>query len=306
MNNEVNIEIIILVISFLILTGIIIFLLIKIKAYRKTLNRILDHMDLAIAGTEQEIEYDENIDAAITEKMNKLVNISRLNYEDASRDRDLVKSLISDIAHQVRTPLTNIMLYAGLLQENAVTDDSIKMAKQIQRQSEKLDFFMNELVKSSYMETEMIAVHREENSIDELFAEACQEVELAALKKKIIFNIKECDRSGSFDMKWTKEALINLLDNAIKYSPEESEILLNYKKYESFFSINIIDHGIGISESEQGMIFKRFYRSPEVEREQGLGIGLYLVREIIEKQGGYIKVRSEVGKGSTFSMFLPN
>ncbi len=301
-----NNEIIILVISFLILTGMIIFLLIKIKAYRKTLNRILDHMDLAISGTEQEIEYDENIDAAITEKMNKLVNISRLNYEDASRDRDLVKSLISDIAHQVRTPLTNIMLYAGLLQENAITDDSIKMAKQIQRQSEKLDFFMNELVKSSYMETEMIAVHREENSIDELFAEACQEVELAALKKKIIFNIKECDRSGSFDMKWTKEVLINLLDNAIKYSPEESEILLNYKKYESFFSINIIDHGMGISESEQGMIFKRFYRSPEVEREQGLGIGLYLVREIIEKQGGYIKVRSEVGKGSTFSMFLPN
>lgn len=301
-----NNEIIILVISFLILTGMIIFLLIKIKAYRKTLNRILDHMDLAISGTEQEIEYDENIDAAITEKMNKLVNISRLNYEDASRDRDLVKSLISDIAHQVRTPLTNIMLYAGLLQENAITDDSIKMAKQIQRQSEKLDFFMNELVKSSYMETEMIAVHREENSIDELFAEACQEVELAALKKKIIFNIRECDRSGSFDMKWTKEVLINLLDNAIKYSPEESEILLNYKKYESFFSINIIDHGMGISESEQGMIFKRFYRSPEVEREQGLGIGLYLVREIIEKQGGYIKVRSEVGKGSTFSMFLPN
>ena len=301
-----NNEIIILVISFLILTGMIIFLLIKIKAYRKTLNRILDHMDLAISGTEQEIEYDENIDAAITEKMNKLVNISRLNYEDASRDRDLVKSLISDIAHQVRTPLTNIMLYAGLLQENAITDDSIKMAKQIQRQSEKLDFFMNELVKSSYMETEMIAVHREENSIDELFAEACQEVELAALKKKIIFNIKECDRSGSFDMKWTKGALINLLDNAIKYSPEKSEISLKYKKYESFFSINIIDHGMGISESEQGMIFKRFYRSPEVEREQGLGIGLYLVREIIEKQGGYIKVRSEVGKGSTFSMFLPN
>jgi len=91
-----------------------------------------------------------------------------------------------------------------------------------------------------------------------------------------------------------------------KYSPEKSEISLKYKKYESFFSINIIDHGIGISESEQGMIFKRFYRSPEVEREQGLGIGLYLVREIIEKQGGYIKVRSEVGKGSTFSMFLPN
>ena len=91
-----NNEIIILVISFLILTGMIIFLLIKIKAYRKTLNRILDHMDLAISGTEQEIEYDENIDAAITEKMNKLVNISRLNYEDASRDRDLVKSLICE------------------------------------------------------------------------------------------------------------------------------------------------------------------------------------------------------------------
>ncbi|MDD3140329.1 MAG: HAMP domain-containing sensor histidine kinase [Lachnospiraceae bacterium] len=276
------------------------------KEYRQTLNRILNHLDLAISGKEQITDYDESMDAAITEKLNQLVSISRMNYEDADKDRELVQSLISDIAHQVRTPLTNIMLYAGLLQEKALSDDNQKMAFQIYHQSEKLDFFMKELVRSSYLETEMIAVHMEKNDIEELIAQACQEVEVIAMRKQIVFQIDECEKSGKFDLKWTKEALVNVMDNAIKYSPEKSVISVGCEHYENFFCIMIADQGIGIEEKEQGAIFKRFYRSSKVEKEQGLGIGLYLVREIIEKQNGYVKVKSVLGEGSTFYIFLPN
>ena len=298
--------VLIIIVVLAVLLLIICWLLRERTEYKRTLNATLEHLDIAISGTEQESVYDESMDAAIIERLNQLVTISKLNYEDAQGDKNLVQSLISDIAHQVRTPLTNIMLYAGILQEKTMSEDNQKMAKQIHHQSEKLDFFMNELVRSSYLETEMISIHRLVSDIDELIAEACQEVELAAMKKKIVFQIEECNRQGTFDLKWTREALVNILDNAIKYSPAGSTISIRSVFYENFFCIQIADQGIGIDEQEQGAIFQRFYRSPRVGKEQGLGIGLYLVREIIEKQNGYLKVESIHKKGSTFSVFLPN
>lgn len=197
--DTVLIVIILVVLAILLL--IICWLLRERAEYKRTLNATLEHLDLAISGTEQESVYDESMDAAIIERLNQLVTISKLNYEDAQGDKNLVQSLISDIAHQVRTPLTNIMLYAGILQEKTMSEDNQKMAKQIHHQSEKLDFFMNELVRSSYLETEMISIHRLVSDIDELIAEACQEVELAAMKKRIVFQIEECNRQRTFDLK---------------------------------------------------------------------------------------------------------
>lgn len=288
------------------LVGGIVYLLRERKEYEKTLFSVLEYLDRAIAGTEQTVKYDENLESAIVEKLNELVIISRMHCEEADKERGLTQSLISDIAHQVRNPLTSIMLYAGILGEKLSSDDDKRMIAQIHRQSKKLDFFMKELVRSSYLETGIVSIHMEVEKIERLIAEACQEMEMAALKKKILFQIQECDREGKFDLKWTKEALVNILDNAIKYSPESSSITICIEFYEDFFCIQIADQGIGIEEIEQGAIFKRFYRSTKVEKEQGLGIGLYLAREIIEKQNGYIKVQSALGQGSIFFVYLPN
>lgn len=301
-----SIMILLLVVFLVLLTGIVFWLWKKGKEYQNTLDFVLEHLDRAIAGTRQQVEYDESMESAIVEKLNELVLISQLSCEDAKKERGLTQSLMSDIAHQVRNPLTSIMLYAGVLEEKLTLDGDKKMANQIYRQSKKLDFFMKELVRSSHLETGIISIHMNVSSIDQLIAEACQEVEVAALKKKIIFQIQECDKKGKFDLKWTKEALVNILDNAIKYSKEQSVIKIWSSFYENFFCIQVADQGIGIEEKEQGAIFKRFYRSSRVEKEQGLGIGLYLVREIIEKQNGYIKVKSALGEGSTFFIYLPN
>ena len=106
------------------------------------------------------------------------------------------------------------------------------------------------------------------------------------------------------DKKWTTEALGNVLDNAIKYSPENSQIKVEVVPYESFVCIQVQDQGVGIKEEEQGMIFERFYRSKSVSSEPGFGIGLYLVREVLSKQGGYVKIKSQIGKGSTVQLYL--
>lgn len=274
---------------------------------KKEMEVLLQRLDDALEGGEGAYAYDESMDSAIADRLNKLLRSSSMGKERAYQDRDRIKSLISDISHQIRTPLSNIMLYTGLLQEKKLDGQSRMLADQIQGQAEKLDFFMKELIRSSYMETDMIVVSPRTAPVGELVDRACQAVEAEALKKGILIRQPETDRIiCKFDMKWTLEAVRNILENALKYSPEGSEVQIEIAPNEAFTCISIQDEGIGIREEEQGLVFKRFYRSRDVKKEPGMGIGLYIAREIISRQGGYIEARSEYAKGTCFCIYLPN
>ena len=274
---------------------------------KKEMEVLLQRLDDALEGGEGAYAYDESMDSAIADRLNKLLRSSSMGKERAYQDRHRIKSLISDISHQIRTPLSNIMLYTGLLQEKKLDGQSRMLADQIQGQAEKLDFFMKELIRSSYMETDMIVVSPRTAPVGELVDRACQAVEAEALKKGILIRQPETDRIiCKFDMKWTLEAVRNILENALKYSPEGSEVQIEIAPNEAFTCISIQDEGIGIREEEQGLVFERFYRSRDVKKEPGMGIGLYLAREIISRQGGYIEARSEYAKGTCFCIYLPN
>lgn len=274
------------------------------KKMEVTYQNLLQRLDRSIGGEIQDTAYDESMDTAVTERLNRIVQISGMNQGTAEKERDMIKSLISDISHQVRTPLTNIMLYVGLLKEQDSDDDTRLLVDKIGKQSEKLEFFMKELVRSSYAEQEMISIYPKIMSVEEILHTSCQIVELAALKKKISIVQEETDVLCYADKKWTTEALANVLDNAVKYSPENSQIKVKVIPYESFVCIQVQDQGFGIREEEQGMIFERFYRSESVSNEPGFGIGLYLVREVLSKQGGYVKIKSKIGKGTTVQLYL--
>ena len=274
------------------------------KKMEATYQNLLQRLDRAIGGEIQNTVYDESLDMAVTERLNRVVQISKMNQGKAEKERDMIKSLISDISHQVRTPLTNIMLYVGLLLEEDLDSNGMLLADKIRKQSEKLDFFMKELVRSSYAEQEMISINPRIISVEEILNTSCQIVELAALKKKINIVKEETDAYCYADKKWTTEVLGNVLDNAIKYSPQNSKIQVEVIRYESFVCIQVRDQGIGIKEEELGMVFERFYRSKSVSSEPGFGIGLYLVREVLSKQGGYVKIKSKIGKGSTVQLFF--
>ena len=135
---------------------------------------------------------------------------------------------------------------------------------------------------------------------------ACSEIVYDAEKKDISVSV-DCpeDLRLCHDSKWTAEALFNLLDNAVKYTPASGKIVVTVEQWEMYVKVNIADTGKGISESNQAAIFRRFYREDGVHDKTGVGIGLYLAREIVTMQGGYIKVSSEIGKGAVFSVFLP-
>lgn len=297
-----------------IVCGIIVFLAVAAAAgvilwYRKTVKRmmqtVLDRINEAIAGNYSQTIYDESMMSAIEERLNQFLAISTETKQITAKERDTIKSLVSDISHQTRIPLSNILLYSQILQERSDLPQEITgIVNQIQNQADKLDFLIKALVKSSYLENELISIAAEPERIDKLVLLSCQEVEMHALQKEMVIEYEECGLSCSFDLKWTLEAVSNILENAIKYSPPQSKVVIKVIVYELFCRIDIKDSGMGISEEEQGLIFQRFYRSPKVQKEKGLGIGLYLAREIIIRQGGYIKVISEPGQGALFSVFL--
>ena len=133
---------------------------------------------------------------------------------------------------------------------------------------------------------------------------AVKETESKARTKGLELILHDMDEKAYFDSKWTLEAICNILDNAVKYTNEGS-ISLSVTAYEMFVRIDIKDSGIGIKEEEFSKIFSRFYRSEDTKNMEGVGIGLYLSRQIISGEGGYIKVSSVYGQGSTFSVFLP-
>ena len=127
----------------------------------------------------------------------------------------------------------------------------------------------------------------------------------AAQAKGIALTVEPLDGQAAFDPRWTGEALCNVVDNAVKYTPAGGRVTISAQLLDSFCRVDVADTGPGIPEGEQGAVFDRFYRGAGTRSADGLGLGLYLAREILSKQGGYIKVASRPGEGSTFSLYLP-
>ena len=215
--------------------------------------------------------------------------------------------LVSDISHQVKTPVSNLKMVTDTLLTRPVTEEARREFLQgIRSQTDKLEFLFQALVKTSRLETGAIRLEKKETLLIDTLAIACSAVVYEAEKKDISVTV-DCpeDLLLSHDSKWTAEAVFNLLDNAVKYTPVGGAIRISVEQWEMYVKLSVCDTGKGISESNQAAIFRRFYREEEVHEQQGVGIGLYLTREIVTRQGGYIKVVSEPGKGSEFSIMLP-
>ncbi len=294
-------------IIFLLIVIIILILFICVIYLRtsKVLSDIDKMLDDAINNTFTEREFSENRLSKLEAKMYRFLMSRNTAMKQINSEKDGIKTLIADISHQTKTPISNILLYSQLLKETPdLADNEKELVSQIEKHTEKLHFLISSLIKTSRLENGIIHVVPKENSVKKLLE--CVNCESVAAAKGIRCNIEiTSEISAVFDFKWTLEAISNIVDNAIKYTPAKGTVTISAKEYEMFACVNIADTGIGISEDETAKIFARFYRSPEVSDERGVGIGLYLAREILTKEGGYIKVSSEKGNGSVFSVFLP-
>lgn len=272
----------------------------------KTLRRLDEMLTDAINGTFEESRYDESELSRLESRWKQYFTKFKMSMEQTKKERESMKMLVSDISHQTRTPLSNILLYSELLAEQAEKKEEKELAGQILMQTEKLEFLLQSLIKMSRLETDVLEVVPKVQNIAKLLDETVGEMSAKAKKKEIIVSCESAKEiEAAFDLKWTKEALGNILDNAIKYSPKHSEVQIEVREYEFYVCINVKDQGIGVCEEEKAQIFRRFYRGGRVQQEDGVGIGLYLAREILQKEKGYIKLTSKVGKGSCFGLYLP-
>lgn len=272
----------------------------------KRIDRMLDEI-----LEEQPLSQSDIQEGSISVLAGKMIRIQEklnIEIEQAKDEREQVKGLISNMSHQLKTPLANVLMYQELLDNEKLAPEKKREFLQTMRVNlNKIDWLLNSLFKMVRLEQNVISFEAENLPVKPTLALAVGCVYEKAEKKQIQIVTEEFEETIIWhNRKWTCEALVNILENAVKYSEAGKIILISLKKYEMYSAIEIKDHGRGIKKSEQAKIFGRFYRSSDVENIEGSGIGLYLTRLILEKEKGYITVESQYQKGTKFTVFLQN
>lgn len=264
-------------------------------------------MDVLLFIDEQEI-FPSNEDTVLSKLQNKVIKLSRVLKNKnrlEEQEHENIKRLVSDISHQLKTPIANLKMYSSFL-----SDETLDTGKQreyidiICMTVERLNFLSENIIKVSRLESGVINLHMQKQSLNETLLKAVKDIYVKAQKKEIEIQYDEKDKIElSHDRNWTAEAVFNLLDNAVKYGTKGNTIYLSIRRLGIFAEVSVRDENDIIPYEEHNNVFMRFYRGKNSNRQEGLGIGLYLSREIIVKQGGYIILRASES-GNIFSVML--
>ena len=226
-----------------------------------------------------------------------------------SEDFSFAYGTVTDISHQLKTPMAALKTCFYMYLDASDADEKTEFLKRSETQLEKLEQLIASLMNISRLETAMISLTKESILLSDLLVDAVNGVYEKARRKSIEISVQETENiTLHLDKHWTSEAVINVLDNAVKYSPRNSHITISIEKQHFYTLVKIKDEGIGIPQNEYNKIFQRFYRSNHsyVKQTEGSGVGLYLTRMILERQGGLIRVESVPEKGSTFILQFRN
>lgn len=300
-------------VSFITMISSIVFCILFISEKRRFHNDMSDIIEflqnVLDGGRNIECCYDDIEKTRIFFLLKKIEINKQLSEENALHEKEGIKFSISNLSHQLKTPLSNVKLYENLLEDKTLTPEKrIIFQEKMCKQIEKIEWIIDSIIKCTRLEEGAIDFESTMLPIRQTITRAIDTVALKAEKRNIEI-ISNCEFDNILlyhNIKWTIEVFVNLFENAIKYSPENSVIELEMEKLDIYTKISVKDNGIGIKEKEYSKIFQRFYRSKDVENEEGSGIGLYLCRLILEKEMGNIVVKSKYGEGSVFQIYLLN
>lgn len=266
------------------------------------LSTIIDMKDEEVFST-----IEDSLFSKLQYQTIKLSSILKNKNNEIEEEKNKIQQLISDIAHQLKIPLTNLKMYGEFLQDESLSEEERKEFCEIVMNSlNRLSFLVESMIKMSRLESGVISLKPTVSDLDDAILVAINQVQKKAKAKNIEITLEKINKvTIIYDKNWIAEGIFNILENAVKYISENGVINIKVQSYEMFIRVDIKDNGPGIEEDELPKIFRRFYRGRNVADTEGTGIGLYLTREIVSKHGGYIKVES-TNKGSIFSVFLPN
>lgn len=274
-------------------------------ASRRLLRRLGEMLERAEAGRFREEVFDESRLSALETKLAHTLSAGLLSREAVEAEKARIQSLLTDLSHQIKTPAANVLLYAQLLSEQDLPAEGRACAAALEAQAEKLQALTEVLTRLSRLEAGVLELHPVPRPLDPVLSEAAAQFAPRAEEKGVSLTVVPSGAEAVFDPKWTGEAVCNLLDNAVKYTPAGGAVTVDVAVYEMFCRVRVADTGPGVPEGERAKIFRRFYRAPNAREREGVGVGLYLAREIARGQGGYLKVDSAEGGGAVFSLFLP-
>ena len=293
------------------------------KYRERELSEISSMLECILDGRElpERRAVQETLLSKISHQLSRLQSMTKGYHARLEQDRDSIKKLITEIAHQMRTPLANIETYLDFLQDEDLSREEQKSyLKAVMLSEKKIHFLAESFIKMSRLEHRIIQIRPMDTDLLLTLSEAVSQAEEKARRR----GLRICTRFPEtlfhpHDADWLGEAVFNLLDNAVKYSPpgsggeilpdtqrderenrlpgtgqmEGTEILLGAEQNEMFVRIWVSDHGIGIEEGDEARVFQRFYRGSNAGKTEGFGLGLYLTREIVLLHGGFVKLKRE-------------
>ena len=265
-----------------ILIGILLY---KYIVLRNEMLELSDYIDKALDGNLEITEFGEKELSKIKSKLIKFLYASQVKEAKINTEKSKTKDLIADISHQTKTPITNLSLYISILEDDP-KDEYLEIIKY---ELNKLEFLIQNLVKSSRLESDIISLQKNPANLKDIVKDVLREFKVILDEKCISINLKDEDLLFAVDERWLKEAIHNLVDNAIKYSPNGSTINISvYKSYLNY-NLDIENDCKDLSEETLPKIFERFYRGKNSVSKDGLGLGLFIAREIIEKHCGNLR-----------------
>ncbi len=263
---------------------------------------VLDNFENSLLENEINL-YDETLVSKYHYKLFNLLYILKTKAEDNKTKKDELQKIVATISHQAKNSLTIITNYYELKKPEHYDENDFVIKNEI----DKMNFLFENLIKIARVEVSDITLKLEPIDINKLCLKLIKDTYRLATDKNITIDFSPTSEQLVLaDLNWTMEALYNILHNAIKYSQNNSKIEITITKYYSFHSIKVKDYGTGIEKEDLKNIFHKFYRGENSQDFEGLGIGLFLSQEIVNRQGGFIKVSSNISEYTEFEIFFKN
>jgi len=247
---------------------------------------------------------EDTLLSKLQNKVISLVHILKKQSEKEETEHENIKALVSDLSHQLKTPIATLKMYTEFLAQDISEEDRQEYVAVLHQAVERLMFLSEGMIKISRLESGLIQIDKQKQSINDTVLAAIKDSYVKAKNSNIEIKYSEDFRGDiNHDSQWIKEAVFNLIDNAIKYGMPGNTICVSVRLIGSHVEIAVEDENKVIEQKEYNSLFKRFYRGSNSKNIEGAGIGLYLTTDIIEKQGGFVTVKKGV-KGNRFSILL--
>ena len=243
-------------------------------------------------------------------KVDGLANALSAGNEEAVKAKDFLKDTISDISHQLKTPLSALIMYNEIIESEAGADTEAVLAftKKSSASLARMEELIQTLLKVTRLDAGAVLFEKQKWLLMDVVLRAVSELQVRAAEEgKVILLAGSDELSVDCDLQWTGEAIGNLVKNALEYTDRGGQVSVSWEQFPERVRISVKDNGKGIAEKDIYHIFKRFYRaSKENGVRQGIGLGLPLAKSIAEGQGGTLSVQSSLGEGTTFTLMLPS